>query len=198
MINQEDPWDWTKKDIVAPMAAAIQPSQAVIPQGTPDKTEQFLGNQAMTLGANAAAKGIEKGWSAYNAPLTAQATGSMGTNALTGAQMALPNTLASTAPAAESLYAMSAPASVQGGLGLITGAGGSGLGMVAPASAPLGAGIGATLPAVAAEGAGIAAAGSGAAATGAAMAGGEAALAAMGPVGWAIGAGLIAKKLGIF
>ena len=37
-----------------------------------------------------------------------------------------------------------------------------------------------------------------AAGTGAAMAGGEAALAAMGPVGWAIGAGLLAKKLGIF
>jgi len=56
----------------------------------------------------------------------------------------------------------------------------------------------APLAAAADAGTAIAATGTGSAATGAALAGGEAALAAMGPVGWTIGAGLLAKKLGIF
>ena len=75
----------------------------------------------------------------------------------------------------------------------------------AMSTAPLAAGVaeGATLGATAAEGAALgstlgATAGTTAAATGAAGAGANAALAAMGPVGWAIAAGLLAKKLGIF
>jgi len=46
--------------------------------------------------------------------------------------------------------------------------------------------------------AGTAASTAGTAATTGLAAGGEAALAAMGPIGWAVGAGLLAHKLGIF
>jgi len=56
----------------------------------------------------------------------------------------------------------------------------------------------APLAAAADTGTAIAATGTGSAATGAALAGSEAALNAMGPVGMAISAGLLAKKLGIF
>jgi len=182
----EDPWNWTKKEQVAPLVASIKPSEIVVPQAVPDQTEQFLGNQATAMGTNAAAKGIDAAYKAYNAPLTTNAISTMGTTA-SGAPVALTNAGAMAAPAAEGMYALSAPSM-----------GGAGLGATASTVAPLGAGIGASLPAVAAEGAGIAAAGSGAAATGAAMAGGEAALAAMGPVGMVIGGALLAKKLGIF
>jgi len=186
MNVDNDPWDWTKTHpIAAPLAAEIKPSTEQALGRVADKTEQYLGNQALALGSNAATKGIEKGWSAYNAPLTTQATNTLGTTA-TGAKVALPNAGAIIAPA-ESAYALSAPAM-----------GGAGLGISTASAAPIGATLGNALPAVAAEGAGMAAAGSGAAATGAAMAGGEAALAAMGPIGWAVGAGLLAKKLKLF
>lgn len=185
-VDDDDPWNWTKtQQISAPLAAEIKPSNEQAAPPVKDQTEQYLSNQALAIGSNAASKGIEKGWAAYNAPLTTQAVGSMGTTA-TGAQVALPNMGAAIAPA-ESMYALSAPTM-----------GGAGLGISTASAAPLGSSLGATLPAIASEGAGIAAAGSGAAATGAAMAGGEAALAAMGPIGWAVGAGLLAKKLKLF
>lgn len=186
-VDEDDPWNWTKKEQVAPLAVTIKPSEAVIPQVVPDQTEQYLGNQATAMGTNAAAKGIEAAYKAYNAPLTTNAIGTMGTTA-SGAPVALTNAGALSAPASTSLYALNAPATI----------GGAVQGVGAASAAPIGAGLGASLPAVAAEGAGMAAAGSSAAASGAAMAGGEAALAAMGPVGMVIGGALLAKKLGIF
>jgi hypothetical protein len=184
-VDVEDPWDWSKSQpMTVPMAATIKPSEAVIPQAVPDKTEQFLGQQAMGIGTNAVSKGIDAAYKAYNAPMTTQAIGSMGTTA-SGAPVALTNMGASAAaaPASSSLYALSAPASI----------GGAGTGIVAPLAA---ATEGAALAS-----AGATAAGTGAAtgaASGAALAGGEAALAAMGPVGMVIGGALLAKKLGIF
>jgi hypothetical protein len=180
--EEDDPWNWTKKEQVAPLSASIKPSEAVIPQAVPDQTERYLSNQATSMGTNAAAKGINAAYKAYNAPLTSNAVGTMGTTA-SGAPVALTNAGALASPASTSLYALNAPATI----------GGAVQGVGTASVAPIGASIGAALPAAAAEGAGIAAAGSSAA-----MAGSEAALAAMGPVGMVIGGALLAKKLGIF
>lgn len=189
-IDEDDPWNWVTKEQVAPLASVIKPSEAVIPQGVPDETEKYLSNQAMALGTNAATKGINAAYNAYSAPLTTKAVSSMGTNALTGAQIALPNAGAIVAPAAEGMYALSAPAM-----------GGAGLGLTASTTAPLGASIGSSLgtAGAAAEGAALASAGAGASA-GALGAGGAAMMGALAsnPVGWAIGAGLLAKKLKLF
>jgi len=188
--EEDDPWNWTKKEQVAPLAAAIKPSEAVIPQRTPDQTEQFLSNQAMGIGTNAAAKGINAAYKAYNAPLTTNAVSTMGTTAL-GAPVALTNVGAMTTPMSASL----APAN---GLGFSTGAGGAGLGISTASAAPIGAGIGEGLGIAnaATQGAALSSAGA-TAAGGAAAAGGEAALMAMGPVGMVIGGALLAKKLKI-
>jgi hypothetical protein len=207
-VDVEDPWDWSKSQpMTVPMAATIKPSEAVIPQVVPDQTEQFLGQQAMGMGVNAAAKGIDAAYKAYNAPMTTQAIGSMGTTA-SGAPVALTNVGALSAPAASSMPtvmgAMTTPMS--GALAPVSGLGsaaGAGTGIAAGSAAPIGAGLGASLGtgAAAAEGAALASAGTGAAtgaASGAALAGGEAALAALGPVGMVIGGALLAKKLGIF
>jgi hypothetical protein len=190
----EDPWDWSNKAPVAPLAVTIKPSEAVIPQVVPDQTEQQLGQMATGMATNAAAKGIDAAYKAYNAPLTTQAVGSMGTTA-SGAPIALAN-MGATAPASSSLLTLSAPASI----------GGAGTGIAAGSAAPIGATIGSSLGTgiAAAEGATLAGAGTAAgtaatgAASGAALAGGEAALAALGPVGMVIGGALLAKKLGIF
>jgi hypothetical protein len=203
----DDPWDWSNKAPVAPLAVTIKPSEAVIPQVVPDQTEQQLGQMAMGMGTNAAAKGIDAAYKAYNAPLTTQAVGSMGTTA-SGAPVALTNIGALSAPAASSMPtaigAMSTPMSgallPASGLGSVAGAG---TGIAAGSAAPIGATIGSSLGTglAAAEGAtlagaGTAAAGTGAAGLGSALgAGGSAALAALGPVGATIAAGLVLKKI---
>lgn len=199
---EDDPWNWTKKDQVAPLSASIKPSEASVPAFVPDKTEQFLGNQAMAMGTNAAAKGIDAAYKAYNAPLTTQAAGSMGTTA-SGAPVALTNA-----------GALSTPAAVVGESGLVMPtlvapvSTGAGLGISTASAAPIGAGIGEGLGIAGAATEGAALAGAGATAAGtaattgaagaAAGIGGEAALAALGPVGMVIGGALLAKKLGIF
>jgi len=194
----EDPWDWANKAPVAPLAVTIKPSEAVIPQVVPDQTEQQLGQMSMGMATNAAAKGIDAAYKAYNAPLTTQAVGSIGKTA-SGAPVALTNMGASAtaAPASSSLLTLSAPASI----------GGAGTGIAAGSAAPIGATLGSSLGTgmAAAEGATLAGAGTAAgttaatgAASGAALAGGEAALATLGPVGMVIGGALLAKKLGIF
>jgi len=193
----EDPWDWANKAPVAPLAVTIKPSEAVIPQVVPDQTEQQLGQMSMGMATNAAAKGIDAAYKAYNAPLTTQAVGSIGKTA-SGAPVALTNMGASAtaAPASSGLLTLSAPASI----------GGAGTGIAAGSAAPIGATLGSSLGTgmAAAEGATLAGAGTAAgtaatgAASGAALAGGEAALAALGPVGMVIGGALLAKKLGIF
>jgi len=217
-VDEDDPWNWTTKEQVAPLVASIKPSEAVTPQAMPDKTEQFLGQQAMGIGTNAAAKGIEAAYKAYNAPLTTQAVSSLGTTA-SGAPVALGNVGALTAPAASAMPtavgAMATPMTgalvPASGLGSVAGAG---TGLAAGSAAPIGAGIGSSIGTglAAAEGATLAGAGTaaatGAAATGAGAAGlggalgagGSAAMAALAsnPVGWVIGAGLLAKKLKIF
>jgi len=217
-VDEDDPWNWTTKEQVAPLVASIKPSEAVTPQAMPDKTEQFLGQQAMGIGTNAAAKGIEAAYKAYNAPLTTQAVSSLGTTA-SGAPVALGNVGALTAPAASAMPtavgAMATPMTgalvPASGLGSVAGAG---TGLAAGSVAPIGAGIGSSIGTglAAAEGATLAGAGTaaatGAAATGAGAAGlggalgagGSAAMAALAsnPGGWVIGAGLLAKKLKIF
>lgn len=201
----EDPWDWANKAPVAPLAVTIKPSEAVIPQVVPDQTEQQLGQMGMGIATNAAAKGIDAAYKAYNAPLTTQAVSSIGKTA-SGAPVALTNMGASTtaAPASSSLYALNAPASIGGAVQGVSPVASSVLPTVVGAgevAAPLGSSLaGLSTGVAAAEGATLAGAGTAAtgAASGAALAGGEAALAALGPVGMVIGGALLAKKLGIF
>jgi len=138
----QDYWDWVdQKKPIAPLAAAIQPSQEQSPGVMQQPKDPIMG-MAQQAGVNAAAKGAEAGFKGYQLA-----------NAEAAFQAADAAQLAS-----------------------------QGLGAAQVAST-----VGATSAPLAA----------GAATTGAAV-GGEAALAAMGPVGWAIGAGLLAKKLGIF
>jgi hypothetical protein len=218
-VDEDDPWNWTQAQQVAPLAATIKPSEAVIPQAVPDPTEQYLGQQATAIGTNAAAKGIDAAYKAYNAPLTTNAITSMGTTA-SNAPVALTNVGAMTAPAASAMPtavgAMTAPISASlapaSGLGFSTGAGGAATGLVAPASSviPTVIGAGGTAAPLGSALAGLStgaavapvATTAGAAATpiglaGAGAMGGEAMLAALGPVGMVIGGALLAKKLGI-
>lgn len=190
----DDPWNWSKKEQVAPLAVTIKPSQDVAPAPlvVKDPTEQFLGQQALGMGTNAAAKGIDAAYKAYNAPLTTQAVSSLGTTA-SGAPVALTNAGALSAPASTSMYALSAPASI----------GGAGTGIAAGSAAPIGSSIGAGLIG-GAEGAALATgastAATGATAASALGAGGSAMMTALSATpALPIVAGLFAaKKLGIF
>jgi hypothetical protein len=173
----EDPWAWTEaKKVGGPLAGQIQPSQEQ--PGAPLQTPQDpLVGMAQQGAVNATAKGLEAGYKGYQ----------------------LGNAAASAAPLAATPEA--AVATYNLGAGALTGVG-SQAAMLATQDAAL-TGAGATVGSIAAPltAAGTAAATGGAGATavgtGAAL-GGEAALTALGPVGWAIGAGLLAHKLGIF
>jgi len=179
MVNKEhDPWDWLNnpQQQSAPLGAQIKPSEASAPGVVQTPTDPLI--QMAQMGAvNATAKGLEAGYKGYQ----------------------LGNAAASAAPLAVTPEAAAATYNL--GAGALTGAG-SQAAMLAAQDAAL-TGAGATVGSIAAPltAAGTAAAtgsaGATAAGAGAAL-GGEAALAAMGPVGWAIGAGLLAKKLGIF
>ena len=141
----QDYWDWVdQKKPIAPLAAAIQPSQEQSP-GVMQQPKDPIVGMAQQAGVNAAAKGAEAAYKAYGAaanpvgPLTANQLGTS-----FAADMAAQGVASTALPMAAEA------AATTGTLGTAAGVGG------------------------------------------------EAALAAMGPVGWAIGAGLLAKKLGIF
>jgi len=184
----DDPWAWvSQQKPVAPLAATIQPSQEQPSGGAP---QDPLTQMAEAGAINATAKGMEAGFKAYGAPLsqTAQAAGTLGQ----GATLANAGAVPLAAGEAASMYALT-PTLAAAPIG------GAGLGLGTGAASGIGAGLGAGAGTAAATG--TAAAGTGAATAGlgaAGAAGGQAALAAMGPVGWAIGAGLLAKKMGIF
>lgn len=214
MAQYQDPWSWVdQQKPSAPLAAQIQSStpEQIAPmylQPQRDPMEQQLQSMAMGKGIDAAGKGLEAGYKAYNAsaaPLTTNAVNTLGTGMKLGgaapaaasaaapvsqvtlAPLALPNAVTMGTPIvaeAGGMYALTPTLGAAGGTGAALGSAGtavgSGLATAAPAAATAaGAGTGAALG------------------TGAAVAG-ETALAALGPVGWAIGAGLLAKKLGIF
>ena len=187
-MNQ-DPWGWLQEtEGVAPLNNQVIPMAASQEQAGPNIVEQpgFFEQQFQNRAIGAAETGLTKAIDKFNAPLsqTQQAVNSFGAGA------SLPQAGASTA--APSMYSLStaaplaAPTAVEGAL---TSGIGSGLGLGATSAGGAGTGLTAGLAAPAASTLG---------AQGAAMAGGEAALAAMGPIGWAIGAGLIGKKLGLF
>lgn len=193
-MNQDnDPWDWTKENkvLAAPLGTqAIQadhsmPGALNLPHPITDMERQ--------AGVNAAAKGMEAGYKAYGAPLsqTAQAANTLGTTA-SGAPVALANA-GTAAEAGSSMYALTPT---------LTGSviGGAGTAITPAAASAIGTGIGEGALATGATTTGATALGTAATTgVGAGLAeGGAAALTAMGPVGWAIGAGLLAKKLGIF
>jgi hypothetical protein len=173
----DDPWAWvSQQKPVAPLAATIQPSQEQPSGGVP---QDPLTQMAEAGAINATAKGMEAGFKGYQAANAAQAAQAamapLSANAAIGA----------AAPAMSVAPAMATPAAAA-----LTQAGVTGL--TAPAmSTAAGAALGAGGTAAAAPAAAGALGAGGAAA-------GQAALAAMGPVGWAIGAGLLAKKMGIF
>jgi len=173
----DDPWAWvSQQKPVAPLAATIQPSQEQPSGGAP---QDPLLQMAEAGAINATAKGMEAGYKGYQAANAAQAAQAamapLSANAAIGA----------AAPAMSVAPAMATPAAAA-----LTQAGVTGL--AAPAmSTAAGAALGAGGTAAAAPAAAGAMGAAGAA-------GGQAALAAMGPVGWAIGAGLLAKKMGIF
>lgn len=167
----DDPWAWvSQQKPVAPLAATIQPSQEQPSGGAP---QDPLVQMAEMGAVNAAAKGMEAGFKAYGAPLsqTAQAANTLGQ----GAALTNAGAVPLAAGEAASMYALT-PTLAAAPIG------GAGLGLAAPAMSTA-----AAAPAAATAGLGAAGA-----------AGSQAALAAMGPVGWTIGAGLLAKKLGIF
>jgi hypothetical protein len=201
-VDEDDPWNWTEAQQVAPSAALIKPSEAVIPQAVPDETEQYLGQQATAMGTNAAAKGIDAAYKAYNAPLTTNAITSMGTTA-SGAPVALTNAGALASPASTGMYALNAPASIGGAVQGVAPVASSVLPTVASAggtAAPLGSALAglSTGAAVAPVATTVGTAATPIGLAGAGAMGGEAMLAAMGPVGMVIGGALLAKKLGIF
>jgi len=180
MYEQDpDPWAWVNQQKpVAPLAATMQPSQEQAPPPMQQPTDPLVG-MAQQGAVNATAKGLEAGYKGYQAANAAQASQAamapLSANAAIGiAQPAMSVAPAMATPAAAALTEaglMTAAPAMSTAAGAALGAGGT-----AAAAAPLAT----------------------SAATGAAMAGGEAALAAMGPIGWAIAAGLMAKKLGIF
>ena len=174
---QNDTWSWVNEyKPAAPLSASIQPSQEQTPgiQVSHDPTTQYFNQLMLGKGIDATANGISAGIKAYGAPLSAttQAVGSLGEGA------ALTNAGASAIPS--SIYALTPTltAAPVGGSGLGIGTGAAAVNTASASAAP-----------AAATTAGLGAAGAAA---------GEGALAAMGPVGWAIGAGLLAKRLGIF
>jgi len=179
----DDPWAWTQTNKqAAPLAAVITPSteQAPPPSVTPDPLGQQLQSMALNKGIDAAASGVKPAYNAYQAianpvgPLSAETLG-----ASFAKDMAAQGIASTAVPAA-------IPA-VAEGAALASGA----LGAAAPAAVTAGT----TAAGAGALGAGAA----GASALGAgASAGGTAALAALGPVGVAIGLGLLAKKLKLF
>jgi len=180
----QDPWDWiNEKKPVAPLAAGVQGSQEANP-GVVQTPKDPLTSMAQQGAVNATAKGLEAGYKAYGVANAAQAAAPLSANTILG-----------TAAPAMSL----APATVTPAAAALTEAGITGLAAPAMSTAATGAGI---LGTEAAVGGALASTGAttaaGTAAGAGALAGGEAALAAMGPVGWAIGAGLLAHKLGIF
>lgn len=176
MNYNQDPWSWVdQQKPVAPLGASLQPSQEQPPpiQVTQDPTMQQLTSMGVGKLAEGAAQGINAGIKAYGA---------------------------TSAPLAATPLAVT-PAASTIGTAAAEGLAASGIPGVLPAAASTVPGVlatGAAVPA-ATTAAGTAAGTAASAGLGtAAAAGGEAALAAMGPVGWAIGAGLLAHKLGIF
>jgi hypothetical protein len=180
--EQDDPWAWmNQQKPVAPLAAAIAPSQEQAPPSTvkPDTSGQQLAYMATPV-IDQAIIGGYKGYQAANTAAAASqaAMAPLSANAATGV----------AAPAMSVAPAMATPAAAAlTEAGLMTAA----PAMSTAAGTALGAGGTAAAAPLAATGA-VGAAGAGA------MAGGQAALAAMGPVGWAIGAGLLAKQFGLF
>ncbi len=179
MYNENDPWSWVNEQKpVAPLSANIQASQEQAPPPMQQPADPLIGMAQMGA-INATAKGLETGFKGYQAANAAQAAQAamapLSANASIGVAAPTMSVVPAIAtPAAAALTEaglMTAAPAMSTAAGAALGAGGT-----AAAAAPLAT----------------------SAATGAAMAGGEAALAAMGPVGWAIAAGLMAKKLGIF
>jgi len=193
----DDPWAWTQTNKqAAPLAAVITPSteQAPPPSVTPDPVGQQLTTMGITKGVDALGTGMQTAYKAYGAPLAAPTT-STASQALLGAP----------APAMSLAPAMSTPATAA-----LTEAGITGLtaplastattaGVLGTEAAATGALTSAIPGALAGTAAGTAAAPVATAGLGAAAgAGGNAALAALGPVGVAIGLGLLAHKLKLF
>jgi len=164
----DDPWSWTNQQPIAPLSANITPSQEQPGNRVADPVEQQLGAMAMGKGINALETGINEAYKVYNAPLAAQTAGTAATTVAPVATTVAP-VAASVAPVAASV----AP--------------------VAASVAPLAASVApvATTAGTAATTAGL---GSALGAGGTAMMGAL----ASNPVGWAIGAGLLAKKLKLF
>jgi hypothetical protein len=177
MYNENDPWSWVNEQKpVAPLSANIQALQEQTPPPMQQPNDPLM--QMASLGAvNATAKGLEAGYKGYQ----------------------LGKAVASAAPLGVTPEAAAATYNL--GTGTLTGAGSQAAMLAAQDAALTGAGatVGSITAPLTAAGTTAAAGGAGATAAkaGAAL-GGETALAAMGPVGWAIGAGLLAKKLGIF
>jgi len=193
MEMNDDPWSWTKASpTAAPLGAQIKPSEASMPAPAPaDTTDQQLLSLA-TPSINGAIKGGYKGYTDYQAAQAAMANAPLSANTVIG----------TAAPAMTSAPAIATPATAA-----LTEAGISGLAapmmstplaMAVPATEAV---VGGTLAAVPTAAATTAAAGTAAATTAAgatgtgALAGAAGPLAAMGPVGWAIAAGLLAKTL---
>jgi len=191
-LDKDDPWAWTREVKQAtPLGANISSSQEQAPpsmqaQGDP-VTQQIQGlliNKGINEGIDATTKGGKAAYDAYK----------LG-NALNAAAP-----LAVTPEAAVGTYNL--------GAGALTGAGSQAAMLAAQDAALTGAGatvgsLAAPLAAAGTEaalatGATAAAAPAAAGLSAAAGAGGTAALTAMGPVGWAIAAGLLAKKLKLF
>jgi hypothetical protein len=199
MEVDDDPWSWTNQQPIAPLSADIKPSNEQPGPRVADPVQQQLGSMAMSKGIDATEKGINAAYQAYGAPLATNAIGSIGTTTA-GVPVALGNVGAVVAPSAVTLGTPIAGALAPvGGAGLSTLAGGAGTGLAASSAAPIGASLGTALGAVApvATTAGTAATTAG---LGSALgAGGTAMMGALAsnPVGWAIGAGLLAKKLKI-
>jgi len=194
-LDKDDPWAWAREAKQAtPLSSNVQASneQAPAPLQMPrdpvtQQIEGILVGKGLDQGINATAGGIKAAYNAYGAPLAASS--SPASQAILGAP----------APAMSL-----APAVVNPTTAALTEAGITGLAAPMASTAATGAGI---LGTEAAAGGALASAVPAAATTGAATtaglgaagaAGGEAALAAMGPVGWAIAAGLLAKKLKLF
>ena len=196
----DDPWSWANQQPAAPLSADIKPSQEQAGPRVADPVQQQLGAMALTKGIDATEKGINAAYQAYGAPLTTNAIGSIGTTTA-GVPVALTNAGAVVAPSAVTLGTPIAGAlAPAGGVGLSTLAGGAGTGLAVNSAAPIGASLGTALGAAApvATTAGTAATTAG---LGSALgAGGTAMMGALAsnPVGWAIGAGLLAKKLKLF
>jgi len=174
----DDPWAWTNASPrAAPLSAQIRPAEASMPApAAPDTSAQ----QMLTLATPSINGAIKGGYDAYKlatnpvGPLSAEQLG-----AGFAENMATQGVASTAAP-----LAAEAVVPIAGEIAAGT--------AIAPVASTIAAGT-------AAAGTGAAAGASTAAAVGSgALSGAGAGLAAMGPVGWAIGAGLLAKSLGIF